>query len=120
MTLGTINLISVPVTDQDRAKQFYVDTLGFTVKYDYVMDEGNRWVMLTPPGGGAEITLATWFDDLGPSKMSISCADADAVRATLVDRGVAATEVQDAFWGRHFMFDDPDGNNWLVVAEPRA
>ena len=43
-----------------------MDRLGFGVKFDYVMDEGQRWVMLTPPGGGADITLVTWFRDTTP------------------------------------------------------
>ena len=69
MNLKHISLVSVPVTDQDKAKDFYTGILGFTVKLDVVMDadtagsagEGARWVMLTPPGGGADITLVTWF-----------------------------------------------------------
>jgi catechol 2,3-dioxygenase-like lactoylglutathione lyase family enzyme len=58
MALGTIRLITVPVTDQERAKAFYVDRLGFMVKMDYtlgaaesgVAGAGARWLMLTPVG----------------------------------------------------------------------
>src|SRR4051794_8392244 len=63
--LNQISLISVPVTDQQRAKDFYVDVLGFVVKSDTELD-GMRWVMLSPPGGGPDITLVTWFDNLPP------------------------------------------------------
>src|SRR5438067_13541588 len=74
MNLKHISLVSVPVTDQDKAKDFYTTMLGFTVKLDVVMDaataggsgECARWVMLTPPGGGADITLVTWFGDSMP------------------------------------------------------
>jgi catechol 2,3-dioxygenase-like lactoylglutathione lyase family enzyme len=121
MALGSISLITVAVTDQERAKAFYVDRLGFTVKFDYAMEEGNRWIMLTPPGGGADITLANWFDDLRPgsAKLSLTCDDVDATFAELTGRGVRANnEVTDAPWGRWFGFDDPDGNNWLVVQQP--
>jgi catechol 2,3-dioxygenase-like lactoylglutathione lyase family enzyme len=129
MALGSITLVTVPVTDQDRAKAFYVDTLGFTVKFDYVMSTeeagaagpGKRWLMLTPPGGGTDITLVTWFGDTSPpgsAKLSIGCDDADATHAELTARGVKASDtVEDAPWGRWFGIDDPDGNNWLVVAQ---
>ena len=130
MSLGAINLVTVPVSDQDAARAFYVDVLGFTVKFDYVMgaDEagdagaGARWLMLTPPGGGADITLVTWFGDAAPpgsAKLSITCDDVDATYAVLRGAGVRPNNaVQDAPWGRWFGFDDPDGNNWLVVAAP--
>jgi uncharacterized glyoxalase superfamily protein PhnB len=76
-------------------------------------------MMLTPPGGGADITLATWFGETSPSgsaKLSISCDDVDATYAALTARGVKPNnEVEDAPWGRWFGIDDPDGNNWLVV-----
>ena len=129
MALGSISLVTVPVSDQDRAKAFYVDTLGFTVKFDYVMaaaeagaaGSGARWVMLTPPGGGADITLVTWFGDTSPpgsAKLSIACDDVDATYAGLTARGVKpGNEVEDAPWGRWFGIDDPDGNNWLVVEQ---
>jgi len=119
--LGSINLISVPVSDQDRAKEFYLRTLGFTEKFDYIMGEGVRWVMLSPPGGGADITLVTWFDDLPPGacKLSIGSPDVDRTYSELTRRGLRPKhEVTDAPWGRYFGFDDPDGNNWLVVQEP--
>jgi catechol 2,3-dioxygenase-like lactoylglutathione lyase family enzyme len=121
MTLGSINLVTVPVTDQDAAKAFYVDRLGFGVKFDYVMDDGVRWVMLTPPGGGADITLATWFGDTSPAgsaKLSIATDDVDAAYAALTAAGVRPDNaVEDAPWGRWFGFGDPDGNGWLVVQE---
>jgi catechol 2,3-dioxygenase-like lactoylglutathione lyase family enzyme len=129
MALGSISLVTVPVSDQDRAKAFYVDALGFTVKMDYVMDAGQagtagagaRWVMLTPPGGGADIALVTWFGDTSPpgsAKLSITCNDVDATYAALIKRGVKPNnEVEDAPWGRWFGIDDPDGNNWLIVQE---
>jgi catechol 2,3-dioxygenase-like lactoylglutathione lyase family enzyme len=110
-------LISVPVTDQQRAKDFYVDVLGFAVRSDTELD-CMRWVMLSPPGGGPDITLVTWFDNLPPgaSHLSITTGDVDGAYAVLTARGVRAnSEPEDTFWGRWFGFDDPDGNNWLVV-----
>jgi catechol 2,3-dioxygenase-like lactoylglutathione lyase family enzyme len=122
MTLGSINLVTVPVSDQDASRTFYVDTLGFAVKFDYVMDDGMRWLMLTPPGGGADITVVTWFGETSPpgsAKLSVTTDDADATYAELTAAGVKPDNaVEDAPWGRWFGLDDPDGNNWLVV-QPR-
>jgi uncharacterized glyoxalase superfamily protein PhnB len=130
MTLGRISLVTVPVRDQDRAKAFYLDALDFTVKMDYVMGadvagtagEGARWLTLTPPEGGPDIALVTWFHDTSPpgsAKLSITCTDVDAVYETLTARGVEPlNEVENAPWGRWFGIDDPDGNNWLIVQQP--
>jgi len=129
MNLKHISLISVPVTDQDKAKDFYTGMLGFTVKLDVVMDAatagsaggGARWVMLTPPGGGADITLVTWFGDSmppGSAKLTLACENADDAYAGLTARGVQPNnQVEDAHWGRWFGVDDPDGNNWLITQE---
>ena len=55
----------------------------------------------------------------GSAKLSITCDDADATYAALRDAGVRPNNaVADAPWERWFGFDDPDGNNWLVVAAP--
>jgi catechol 2,3-dioxygenase-like lactoylglutathione lyase family enzyme len=131
MTLGSISLITVPVTDQERAKAFYVDVLGFTVKMDYVMGAeiagtagaGARWLALTPPGGAPDIVVVTWFHDTSPpgsAKLSLNCTDVDAIQETLTTRGAKPTEVADAPWGRWFSIDDPDGNNWLIVQQGRS
>jgi hypothetical protein len=80
---------------------------------------GSRWLMLTPPGGGPDITLVSWFAGSSPpgsAKLSIGCDDVDATYAEPAARGVKPNnEVQDATWGRWFGIDDPDGNNWLIV-----
>ena len=128
MTVDKIAMISLPVSDQERAKSFYVDKLGFTVIADYIMGNaeageraGNRWVMLLPPGGGVSITLTTWFEDLRPGamKMSLSTSDVEKTYQELEFKGVQPNnEISDAPWGKWFSIDDPDGNNWLIVQTP--
>jgi catechol 2,3-dioxygenase-like lactoylglutathione lyase family enzyme len=130
MTLQQIAMVTIPVTDQDKAKDFYTAQLGFTVKFDFVMDAdtagtagaGARWLMLTPPGGDVDITLVAWFADTSPpgsAKLSLTCDNADDTYSELTARGVTANnQPEDAPWGRWFGVDDPDGNNWLVT-EPR-
>ena len=129
MALGSISLVSVPVTDQKRSREFYVERLGFAVKSDFEMNAevagaagpGARWLTLTPPGGGADITLVTWFGDSmppGSAKLALACENADDAYAELTGRGVQPNNsVEDAPWGRWFGVDDPDGNNWLITQE---
>ena len=56
MALTSLQVVSVPVSDQDRAKQFYAGQLGFTEEIDSSFGEAMRWVMLRPPGSGTAIT----------------------------------------------------------------
>ena len=119
MALTNLEVISVPVSDQDRAKSFYAGTLGFSVEMDSSFGGGMRWVALRPPGSGTAITLVTWFDTMpaGSLKGSVlSCDDLDKTLADLAARGVGFNEdeVQEAPWGRWKTFDDPDGNGWVL------
>ena len=119
MALTNLSVVSVPVSDQDRAKRFYADTLGFSVDIDSSFGDGMRWVMLRPPGSGTAITLVTWFETMpaGSLKGSVlSCDDLDKTLADLAARGVSFNEdeVQEAPWGRWKTFDDPDGNGWVL------
>jgi catechol 2,3-dioxygenase-like lactoylglutathione lyase family enzyme len=128
MTIDKITLISFPVSDQERAKSFYQDKLGFKVTADFIMGNaeageraGNRWVTLLPPGGGPSITLTTWFEDLHPGvmKLTLSTTDVGKTYRELKSKGVVPNnEISDAPWGRWFSIDDPDGNNWLIVQNP--
>ncbi|WP_274918591.1 VOC family protein [Streptomyces sp. WZ-12] len=119
MALTNLNLVSVPVSDQDRAKHFYAEVLGFTVLMDNPMGENMRWVMLQPPGASTKITLVTWFPTMpaGSLKGSVlSCDDLESTLRELAHRGVTfhEQEIQQAPWGRWKSFDDPDGNGWIV------
>ena len=119
MAITNLSVVSVPVTDQDRAKNFYAEKLGFAAEVDGSFGEGMRWVMLRPPGSATAITLVTWFDTMpaGSLKGSVlSCDDLDKTLADLTARGVGFNEdeVQEAPWGRWKTFDDPDGNGWVL------
>lgn len=119
MAVTTLEVISVPVSDQDRAKRFYADQLGFSVAADTSLGEGMRWVMLRPPGSGAAITLVTWFDTMPAGSVKgtvLGCDDLGKTLAELTARGVtfAEDEIQEAPWGRWKTFDDPDGNGWVL------
>jgi catechol 2,3-dioxygenase-like lactoylglutathione lyase family enzyme len=112
-----IELLAVPVTDIDKAKEFYVEKCGFNADHDHKVDENIRFVQLTPPGSACSIVLDLNFTSMpAGSLQGIQCvvADADEARAELVARGVEASEVQDMPWGRFVYFADPDGNAWSL------
>jgi catechol 2,3-dioxygenase-like lactoylglutathione lyase family enzyme len=119
MALTNLEVISVPVSDQERARDFYVGKLGFTAQADAQFGESMRWVMLRPPGSGTSITLVTWFDSMPAGSLKGSVLGCDDLEKTLGDlsaRGVTFNEeeIQEAPWGRWKTFDDPDGNSWVL------
>ena len=113
-----ISFVSIPVTDPDRAKRFYVDALGFTCGADEEFAPGRRWIDLAPPGGGAGITLVTWFDAMPAGSVQglvLAVDDIDATYEVLAARGVSFNgPVDDTRYGRFASFADPDGNGWVL------
>jgi catechol 2,3-dioxygenase-like lactoylglutathione lyase family enzyme len=107
------------VTDQDRARDFYVGVLGFDLVADTPMGPDVRWVQVVPPGGRTTVTLVTWFPTMPPGSakgLVLETDDLDADVAALRERGVACAEVEEQPWGRFTTFDDPDGNGIVLQA----
>ena len=119
-----LRLVSIPVTDVDRAKAFYVDVLGFEERFDGPFAEGMRWCELGLPGSATTIALVTWFDTMPPGGVTglvLETADVRAAYAELGARGVAFTgEPRDEPWGSSAPFADPDGNGWVLMQPPAA
>jgi catechol 2,3-dioxygenase-like lactoylglutathione lyase family enzyme len=116
-----LELVVVPVADVDRAKEFYVDRVGFVADVDQVVSDEMRFVQLTPPGSACSIAIGTGLTQLVPGSLDnlqMVVGDADATRAELVGRGVEASEVDDQPWGRFVRFADPDGNRWSLQELP--
>ncbi len=116
--------MSVPVADQERARRFYTEVLGFAEREDADLGEGRRWIELVPPAGGASISLVSWLEPMLPGCLRglvLGTDDAHAAFAELRARGVefSEPEVQDAPWGRWASFADPDGNGWVLVGPAR-
>ena len=112
-----LELVGVPVSDVDRAKAFYVDQVGFHADHDHQVNDQLRFVQLTPPGSACSIAMGTGISTMAPGSLQglqIVVADVDAARAELLERGVAASEVQVFDWGRFVFFADPDGNGWAL------
>ncbi|WP_374971377.1 VOC family protein [Terrabacter sp. BE26] len=113
-----VELVPVPVSDVDRAIEFYADRLGFTKDHDVQPTEGVRVVQLTPPGSGCSIGFGTGLDVYGGVPGSIRglhlvVEDIEEVRAELVRRGVDVGEIHDFGGGvRGASFSDPDGNTF--------
>lgn len=116
-----ISIVSIPVSDPAKSKAFYMETLGFSLLRESPMGPQQTWIQLEPSGGGATITLVTWFDALKPGGqqgLMLTTDDIDTRRAELVARGLEITEIQAQPWGRYAMFRDPDGNGWVLQQPP--
>jgi predicted enzyme related to lactoylglutathione lyase len=116
-----LELVAVPVSDVDRAKNFYVDKVGFNADHDHRVSDEIRFVQLTPPGSACSIALGTGLVGTPPGSaqgLQLVVSDIDAARAELVERGVDVSEVQKFDWGSFVFFSDPDGNGWAVQQIP--
>lgn len=117
-----IELIYVPVTDVDRAKDFYVK-IGFHPDHDQVPFDGLRFVQLTPPGSACSIAFGTGLGvSLEPGQQNtiqVVVPNADEALAHLRGLGVEARGVDEQAWGRFVSFDDPDGNSWTLQELPK-
>jgi len=118
VTVRGVQLFSIPVSDQDRARDFYVDVLGLELLEDRPMGPGRRWVRVRPHGGETAITLVTWFDSMPAGSTTgvvLETDDVDGDAARLAALGVPiAGGVQEAPWGRYVQVQDPDGNGLIL------
>ncbi|HET6551786.1 MAG TPA: glyoxalase superfamily protein [Solirubrobacter sp.] len=112
-----LELITLPVSDVDRAKAFYVDQAGFNPDHDHQVDENLRFVQLTPPGSGCSIAIGTGMTEAAPGSvkgLQLVVNDIEAARDELAGRGVDVSDIQRFPWGAFVFFQDPDGNAWAV------
>jgi predicted enzyme related to lactoylglutathione lyase len=112
-----LELVQVPVSDVDRARDFYAEQAGFNLDHDHTVSDELRFVQLTPPGSGCSIALGKGMTDMAPGSLKglqLVVADIEEAHGELAGRGVEVTEVQDFPWGRFVFFEDPDGNAWSV------
>jgi predicted enzyme related to lactoylglutathione lyase len=121
MTIRKIQVVSVPVSDQDKAKEFYSNVLGLEVLQDMRMDENSRWIQLQPPGSEASITLVTWFPSMPPGSLKGLVLETDDLEETISEMASKGftidAEIDSQPWGRFVSFDDPDGNG-IVLRQP--
>ena len=115
-----LELVAVPVSDVDRAKDFYVQ-VGFNADHDHRVSEEMRFVQLTPPGSGCSIAIGKGIMETEPGSvqgLQLVVGDIQAAHDDLSGRGVEVSDIQDFPWGRFVFFSDPDGNGWAVQQIP--
>ena len=119
-----LELVSVPVSDVDRAKAFYTEQVGFDADHDHRVGDSIRFVQLTPPGSACSIAIGTGLVETEPGSaqgLQLVVQDVEAARKKLLEGGVEVGEIQDFPWGSFVFFSDPDGNGWAVQQiQPRG
>jgi catechol 2,3-dioxygenase-like lactoylglutathione lyase family enzyme len=115
-----IELISVPVTDVDCARDFWAN-IGWHVDYDHTVSEDVRFVQITPPGSACSIAFGKGISPMEPGSLDavqIVIPNADEALALLTEKGVQAEGVAELDWGRFVTFRDPDGNRFTLQQLP--
>ena len=116
-----LELVAIPVSDVDRAKEFYVEKAGFNADHDHSVSDEIRFVQLTPPGSACSIAIGKGVSDAPPGSVQgtqMVVSDIEAAHAELSGRGVDVSDVQVFPWGSFVFFSDPDGNKWAVQQIP--
>jgi catechol 2,3-dioxygenase-like lactoylglutathione lyase family enzyme len=132
-----IEVVTIPVSDVDRARDFYADKVGFAVDIDHRISDDLRLVQLTPPGSASSIHLGKGTVDMEPGSIDgvfLVVRDVRVARDQLVERGVEVGELQVFDDGSYrparegegldyvgcVFFSDPDGNRWCVQQIPAS
>jgi catechol 2,3-dioxygenase-like lactoylglutathione lyase family enzyme len=123
--ISQLGRVIVPVSDQDKAIAFYTEKLGFSLTADVPFGEGDRWVEVTPAGGGAAIALSRAMEHFPAGRetgIALTTTDARAAHTELKQQGVQVEEPMggDGTVPLLFMFKDADGNGLMVVEQPEG
>jgi catechol 2,3-dioxygenase-like lactoylglutathione lyase family enzyme len=130
-----LELVLLPVSDVDRAKEFYTEKVGFNLDVDTSPKEGFRVVQMTPPGSACSVTIGTGITDAVPGSvvgLHLVVKDILAAREDLTGRGVEVSEIRHmgpegwepgpqpdrSDYGSFADFKDPDGNTWILQEVP--
>ena len=110
--MKAIEIISIPVTDQGRSKEFY-QKLGFNVLIEAPFGKDSQWVQMGLPGDGPSITLVTWFAKMPPGCVQgliIKTDDVEKEQKELIEKGIETGMIDPTPWGKFLPVKDPDGN----------
>jgi catechol 2,3-dioxygenase-like lactoylglutathione lyase family enzyme len=117
MVLNGLAIISIPVKDQEIAKNFYHDILGFDIVRESPFKPDTKWIELNIPGSKTTITLVNWFPTMPAGCMRgivLLTEDVNVSQQVLQERGAEPGTLQSAPWGQYFTINDPDGNSWVI------
>jgi catechol 2,3-dioxygenase-like lactoylglutathione lyase family enzyme len=117
-----LELVPVPVTDVDKAIDFYVNKVGFTLDHDHRVSESIRFVQLTPEGSACSIVIGEGITEMKPGSqqgLQVVVDNTQAAYDELKAKGVEVSDVQEMPWGIFTFFSDPDGNGWSVQQLPK-
>jgi len=112
--MKTIELISVPVTDQQKSKEFYLK-MGLELVRENPMGNNQTWIQLRFPDGGPEITLVNWFEKMPAGSLHgiiLLSKNIDEDIQRLNGNGIKTGKIDQTPWGKFAAITDPDGNNW--------
>ena len=136
MSTLSIEVITLPVSDVDRALRFYVDQVGFTLDVDYKPNDAFRVVQLTPPGSACSVQIGIGLTSAPVGSLQniyLVVTDLAASRSRLLELGVKIGDIRHktpiGAWDGGFAsgidpargdyasfadFCDPDGNRWVL------
>ena len=128
MAITGISVVSLDVSDQDKALDFYTNKLGFEKRMDAPFFDGtqeHRWLTVAPPGSSTQIVLIKGYGDWSEERVgrnssgiSFSVEDIVGTFADLKAKGVEITEEPNQQpWGMQAQFKDDDGNSFVVVGQ---
>ncbi|MES2829438.1 MAG: VOC family protein [Bacteroidota bacterium] len=111
--MKSIEVVSIPVSDQQKAKAFYL-SIGFEIIVEAPMGDNGDWIQLGLPGQATSITLVTWFPKMQPGQfhgMVLASQDIEQETEALKEKGVKVDPIDQTPWGRFATFYDLDGNS---------
>jgi catechol 2,3-dioxygenase-like lactoylglutathione lyase family enzyme len=114
--MKSVEIISVPVTDPQKSKEFYLK-MGLNLVREMPFGKNQTWIQLSFPNGGANITLVNWFDKMPAGSLqgiTISCEDIEEDIIQLNNKGIPTGKVDETPWGKFASITDPDGNSWSL------
>jgi len=118
LAIKQVTVVSVPVSDQDRARAFYVDKLGFELIREDASIPGFRWVQVAPKGAATSLTLVNWFDSMPAGSLQGLVFVADDLRAECERLAADGAEFEqlpeERPYGLEAVLRDPDGNRLVL------
>jgi catechol 2,3-dioxygenase-like lactoylglutathione lyase family enzyme len=114
-----IEVISIPVSDQNIAKEFYLK-IGFELIIETPMGNGDTWLQLGLPGQTTSISLVTWFSKIAPGSSQGLVLHTEDIKKEVDElraKGLTVKDIDDTPWGKFAEFSDPDGNG-MVLRQP--